>query len=86
MLSRIIWFLILLLESEAVIVLNEKFGYPNSSEFCVMKWVCTSCGYVYDPATGDVEHGIKLGIPFEQLDDSWQCPICYAAKEAFDPL
>ena len=51
-----------------------------------MKWVCTSCGYVYDPATGDVEHDIKRGIPFEQLDDSWQCPICYAAKEAFDPL
>jgi rubredoxin len=51
-----------------------------------MKWVCTSCGYIYDPATGDEERGIKLGKRFEQLPESWKCPICYAAKEAFDPL
>jgi rubredoxin len=50
------------------------------------KWVCTSCGYVYDAATGDIEHGIKPDIPFEQLPESWKCPICYADKEAFDPM
>ena len=50
------------------------------------KWVCTSCGYVYDPATGDADHGIKPGILFQQLPESWKCPICYAAKEAFDAL
>lgn len=50
------------------------------------KWVCTSCGYVYDPATGDAEHGIPPNIPFEELSSGWRCPICYAEKEAFDPL
>ena len=50
------------------------------------KWVCTSCGYVYDPATGDPDHGITPGTAFEQLPEGWVCPICYAAKDAFDPL
>ena len=50
------------------------------------KWVCTCCGYVYDPAVGDPTQGIAPGTPFEEIPDSWQCPICYAAKTAFDPL
>lgn len=50
------------------------------------KWVCTSCGYVYDPALGDPDHGIPPNTPFESLPDSWRCPICYAAKEVFDLL
>ncbi len=50
------------------------------------KWVCTSCGYVYDPAVGDPDHGIPPNTPFKSLPDSWQCPICYASKEAFDLL
>ncbi len=49
------------------------------------KWVCTSCGYVYDPVSGDKEHGIPAGIPFESLPDSWRCPICYVGKAEFDP-
>lgn len=50
------------------------------------QWVCTCCGYVYDPATGDAAHGIPAGVPFEKLPDTWKCPICYAAKDAFDPV
>ena len=25
------------------------------------KWQCIVCGYVYDEATGDPDHGIKAG-------------------------
>ena len=50
------------------------------------KWVCTSCGYVYDPATGDPDRGIPAGTPFDKLPEGWRCPICYSPKEAFDPL
>ena len=57
-----------------------------SIELKQAKWVCTSCGYVYDPVAGDVEHGTKPCVPFEQLPESWKCPICYAAKDAFDRL
>ena len=27
------------------------------------KYVCTACGYVYDPAVGDPDHGIAPGTP-----------------------
>jgi rubredoxin len=51
-----------------------------------LRWVCTSCGYVYDPAAGDPAHGIPPGTPFEELPDDWMCPVCLALKRAFEAL
>ena len=47
------------------------------------KYVCNVCGYVYDPATGDPDNGIKPGTSFEDLPDDWTCPICSAPKSEF---
>jgi rubredoxin len=47
------------------------------------KWVCTICGYVYDPAVG--EGDIPPGTPFEELPEDWVCPLCGAGKESFEP-
>lgn len=51
----------------------------------MQQYVCTSCGYVYDPAVGDPEGNIPPGTPFEEIPDDWVCPICYATKDMFDP-
>lgn len=48
------------------------------------KYTCSICGYVYDPAEGDPENGITPGTPFEDLPDSWKCPICGASKDQFE--
>lgn len=48
------------------------------------KYVCTVCGYVYEPEKGDPDSGIKPGTPFEQLPDDWVCPVCGADKSAFE--
>ena len=48
------------------------------------RYVCTVCGYVYDPTKGDPEHGIEPGTPFEQLPDDWVCPVCGAEKDKFE--
>lgn len=48
------------------------------------KYVCTVCGYVYDPAKGDPENGIAAGTAFEDIPDDWVCPICGAGKDAFE--
>ena len=45
--------------------------------------VCELCGYEYDPTAGDPENGIEAGTEFEDLPDSWTCPLCGATKEAF---
>jgi rubredoxin len=50
------------------------------------RWVCTCCGYVYDPAAGDPEHGIPPGTPFGKLPDGWTCPTCQALKRIFEKL
>jgi rubredoxin len=38
---------------------------------------------VYDPAVGDPDAGVAPGIPFENLPDSWACPVCGASKDQF---
>ena len=40
-----------------------------------MKYVCQVCGYVYDDD--------KEKTPFDQLPDTWKCPLCGAPKSAF---
>ncbi len=41
------------------------------------KYVCSICGYVYDPAEHD-------GEAFEALPDDWKCPRCRQGKEKFN--
>jgi rubredoxin len=48
------------------------------------KYVCSICGYVYDPADGDPEHDIAPGTDFADVAEDWVCPICGAGKDAFD--
>jgi len=48
------------------------------------KWVCTVCGYVYDPAAGDPDNDISPGTSFEDLPESWVCPLCGVGKDMFE--
>lgn len=47
------------------------------------KYECGVCGYVYDPAKGDPDGGIKAGTKWEDIPDDWVCPVCGATKDAF---
>ena len=42
------------------------------------KYVCTVCGHVYDEA---IE-----GTKFEELPETWVCPLCGVGKEFFEEL
>jgi rubredoxin len=50
------------------------------------KYRCTICDYIYDPAAGDPDSGIAPGTPFEQIPDTWVCPICQVDKSNFEPV
>ncbi|MGI6604115.1 MAG: rubredoxin [bacterium] len=50
----------------------------------MQKWVCTACGYIYDPAVGDEDGGIAPGTAFEHLPEDWVCPLCGVGKDMFD--
>ena len=47
------------------------------------KYVCSACGYVYDPEQGDPDSGIKPGTLFNEIPDDWVCPVCGATKSMF---
>ena len=47
-------------------------------------WVCTVCGYVYDPDNGDPDNGVEPGTEWENVPEDWICPICGAGKESFE--
>ncbi len=47
------------------------------------KYVCSVCGYVYDPAAGDPDGGIAPGTAFEDVPEDWVCPVCGVSKDQF---
>lgn len=48
------------------------------------KWECIVCGYVYDEAVGDPEHGIQAGTRWEDIPEDWACPECGILKADFE--
>jgi rubredoxin len=48
-------------------------------------YICTSCGFIYDPAEGDPDGGVPPGTAFEDIPDDWFCPVCGARKSDFEP-
>ena len=71
------------LEAKRVIDLDDPvptvFAEVDFSEKkATGKYVCSICGYVYDPAEHD-------GVAFEDLPDDWKCPRCKQGKDKFNP-
>jgi rubredoxin len=52
----------------------------------MVKYKCSICGYIYDPAIGDVENKINPGTSFEDLPGDWTCPVCGASKDLFERI
>lgn len=46
-------------------------------------WQCLVCGYVYDEAKGDPEHGIAPGTPWAHVPEDFECPECGVKKSDF---
>ena len=44
---------------------------------------CAVCGYVYDESIGIPEKGIQAHTKWDDLPDSFRCPLCNANKSAF---
>jgi rubredoxin len=47
-------------------------------------WMCLICGWIYDEAEGDPEHGIAPGTKWEDVPMNWTGPECAARKEDFE--
>jgi flavin reductase (DIM6/NTAB) family NADH-FMN oxidoreductase RutF/rubredoxin len=59
------------------------YSKEDKKESALPSYQCTICGYTYEPEKGDPDGGIAPGTPFEDIPDSWACPVCGAAKDQF---
>ena len=50
------------------------------------KYDCTVCGYIYDEAEGDPDNGVAAGTKWDDVPADWVCPLCGAAKDAFQKM
>ena len=48
------------------------------------KYECGVCKYIYNPKTGNEKAGIPPGTDFEDLPDTWVCPVCGESKDVFE--
>ncbi len=69
------------LEAKAVVDLNNPPESKPVGEIKAAKasgkYICSICGYVYDPSEHD-------GVSFEDLPDEWKCPRCKQPKDKFN--
>lgn len=57
-----------------------------AADSSTQKWICVTCGWIYDPVTGDIDGGIPPGTPFEEIPGDWFCPVCGARTKDFELL
>ena len=48
------------------------------------KYECGVCKYIYNPKTGNEKAGIAPGTNFEDLPETWVCPVCGESKDVFE--
>lgn len=46
--------------------------------------MCLVCGWIYDEARGDPEHGVAPHTLWADVPDEWTCPECGAPKKDFE--
>jgi rubredoxin len=74
-----------------------KIGKWGFDEWVPTRWICSVCGYVYDQKRGEPHRGIKAGTAFEDLPETYTCPVCAldpkisvqfgkVFKQGFEPL
>lgn len=67
------------------LVRNNSKQTPNAKGDYLMKYVCNTCGYIYDEAAGDPDNGIAPGTKWDDLPADFVCPLCGVGKEDFSP-
>ena len=49
---------------------------PGKGSVEIIRYKCRLCGYIYSPLRGEPHNGIPAGTAFEDLPDSYVCPVC----------
>lgn len=55
---------------------GKKGAASKKEGVIVMRYKCRICGYIYSPLRGEPHNGIPAGTAFEDLPDTYLCPVC----------
>lgn len=64
-------------------MVKMKRPKPPKAEPIGKSYICSGCGYEYNPELGDEENEILPGTLFDKLPEEWVCPECGEGKEQF---
>ena len=56
---------------------------PKKERPAYRTYICSGCGFEYNPMLGDPDADIAPGTLFEALPAEWVCPFCAEAKANF---
>jgi rubredoxin len=49
-------------------------------------YICRLCGWVYEEEIGSPNDGIDPGTFWEDVPETWKCPVCNVPKRQFDMI
>jgi rubredoxin len=55
---------------------GKKGAASKKGGATLMRYKCRLCGYIYSPLRGEPHNGIPAGTAFEDLPDTYLCPVC----------
>ena len=64
---------------------NPCNGAKNESTEAAPQMVCRTCSWVYDPQVGEPNQGVEAGTSWENVPESFLCPVCFMGKDDFIP-
>ena len=64
-------------------MVKMKRPTPPKPEPIGKSYICSGCGYEYNPELGDEESEVLPGTLFEKLPEEWVCPECGEGREQF---
>lgn len=70
-------------EPAPVPMIKMKRPTPPKPEPIGKSYICSGCGYEYNPEIGDEESEVMPGTLFEKLPEEWVCPECGEDKDQF---
>jgi rubredoxin len=56
--------------------MKAKKGSKAQGKSAPKRWRCKLCNYIYSPLIGEPHNGIPAGTAFENLPDTYVCPVC----------
>lgn len=76
-----IWFIYI-----AIFVLAWYLNKKRLANSKSNKYLCVPCGWIYDEELWDPDWWIAPWTKWEDIPDTWKCPVCWVGKEDFEQI